>query len=127
MARRALAITLLAALFAAATAVAAASPSTTKNLIARVYIPAGETRALSVPYPDALKYANARYSGRYTLAPKPAAAGSRPNLAKVAILEAQSVEGGSLYLVRAHNGNPRGSAAVRLSVIATTVEPLPHR
>ena len=124
MLRRAPTITLLAALVA--TAVAAAATSITKNMIATVNIPAGATRTLSVPYPDALEYGNARYSGRYALAPKPLASGSRPDLAKVRILEAQSVEGGSLYRVRAHNGNRRGSAAVRLTIVATTVEPLPH-
>ena len=126
MARRALAITLLAAALLAA-AVAAASTSVTKNMIGSVDIPAGATRALSVPFPDALRYANARYSGSHRLARKPLAPGSRPEPAKVAILESQPVEGGSLYIVRARNGNPRGSAAVRLTVIATTVEPLPHR
>ena len=125
MARRALAIALALALLA--TAVGAAATSITKHTIASVDIPAAATRALSVPYPDALKYGNARYSGSHTLAREPGAPGSRPDLAKVAILEAQSVEGGSLYLVRARNRNGRGSAPVRLTVIATTVEPLPHR
>lgn len=125
MARRALAIALAAALLAAA--LAAAATSITKHMTGSIDIPAGATRALSVPFPDALRYGNARYSGAHKLAPKRLAAGSRPDLAKVAILEAQAVEGGSLYRVRARNGNPRGSAAVRLTVIATTVEPLPHR
>ena len=128
MVRRAPAIALLAALAAlAAPAVAAgAASSITKNSIASVDIQAGATRALSVPYPDALRYANARYSGHHEVARKPGARGSRPNLARVRILEAQSVEGGSLYRVRAHNANRSASTAVRLTVIATTVEPLPH-
>lgn len=126
MARRALAVSLLAV--ALATAGAAASPrSITKHQSATAYIRAGATRALNVPYPDALEYGNARYSGSHALAPKPFARGSRPDLARVAILEAQPVEGGSLYRVRAHNGNARGSAPVRLTVTATTTEPLPHR
>jgi len=45
----------------------------------------------------------------------------------VAILAAQSIEGGSLYSVRAHNANAPGTAPVQLIVIATTIEPLRHR
>ncbi len=124
MARRALVIALLAAL--PATAIAAAT-AITKHTTASVDIPAGATRALSVPYPDALKYGNARYHASETLARKPGARGSRPDLAKVRILEAQSVEGGSLYRVRAHNANAAATAPVLLTLTATTVEPLPHR
>jgi hypothetical protein len=121
--RRALAIALLAALFAAT---ALAASSITKHTVAAVAIPAGATRSLSVPYPDALEYGNARYLGRHRLAREPGAGGAAPNLAKVTILEAQSVEGGSLYMVRAHNANAHGSAPVRLTLTAITVEPLPH-
>ena len=60
------------------------------------------------------------------LAPKPGAKGRRPNLNKAKILYAGSVLGGSSYEVRAHNGNRAGTAAVRIEIIATTVEPLPH-
>jgi len=127
MVRRALVLALAGALLATAVGAGASASSITKHKLASVDIPAGVTRALSVPYPDALKYGNARYSGSRRLSRKPGARGSRPDLAKVEILEAQSVEGGSLYRVRAHNGNPLGSAPVRLTVIATTVEPLPHR
>jgi hypothetical protein len=42
------------------------------------------------------------------------------------IVRAQSVLGGSDYQVRAHNANSVGTAAARLKVTATTVEPLPH-
>ena len=125
MTRRLLAIALAAALIAAA--LAAAAGAVTKHTSGSIDIPAGATRALSVPFPDALRYGNARYSGSHRLEPKPLAPGSRPDLAKVTILAAQPVEGGSLYRVRARNGNRRGSAPVRLSVTATTVEPLPHR
>ena len=52
--------------------------------------------------------------------------GPSPDLAEVRILEAQSVEGGSLYEVRVRNGNAAGSVAVRVTVTATTVEPRPH-
>jgi hypothetical protein len=109
-----------------AAAVALAAGSITKNQFAIMYVPAGATRAVDVPYSDALEYGNARYKGSVRLAVKPFAAGRRPDLAKVRILEAQSVEGGSAYRVRAHNGNAKGSAPVRVTVTATTTEPLPH-
>jgi hypothetical protein len=124
MLRRALALILLLGLLAAAAA--AAEPSITKNLISNVTLPAGSTRTLSVPYPDALKYGNARYSGSHDVARKPRSAGSPPVLAKVRILSAHSVEGGSLYSVRARNANAPGTAPVQLFVTATTIEPLPH-
>jgi hypothetical protein len=124
MARRTLAITLSLALLATTAAtLASAAGSITKNEIATVTIAPGATRTLSVPFPDALEYSDARYLGRHELAPKPGAQGSRPQLSKVAILQSQAVEGGSHYLVRAHNANAPGSAPVRLTVIATTIEP----
>jgi hypothetical protein len=125
MVGRALAITLPALALASAGALAAAS--ITKRSSASVAIAPGATRALAIAYPDALEYANARYSGAHRLARQAGARGAAPKLAKVAILQAQSVEGGSLYRVRARNDNAPGSAAVRLTVTATTVEPLPHR
>ena len=119
--RRALVITL--SLVGLGAAVAAAAGSIAKNETASVSIPAAATRTLSVAFPDALKYAGARYSGRHELAAKPGAPGSTPDLSKVRILESHAIEGGSLYRVRAHNGNAAGSAPVRLTVIATTIEP----
>jgi hypothetical protein len=113
------------ALLAAAAAVAANSVE--KKHSESITIAAGQTRTLTVPYPDALKYGNARYAGRaVVLAPKGGAKGLRPKLTKVKILEAQSVLGGSEYQARAHNGNGAGTAAVRFSVTAVTIEPLPH-
>ena len=115
----------LAALAASPTALAAGSVS--KHQVGRVNISAGQTRSLAVPYPDALEYRNARYSGSSRielLAPgrrQPAAV-----RAKVTILSAEPVLGGSEYRVRAHNGNAPGTAPVVLVVAATTVEPLPH-
>ncbi len=126
---RTTAINAAAALALAATLAAAAlaSGSLTKNRIDIVAIAAGHTRTLNVPYPDALEYGNARYSGRVVvLAPAAGARGGRPDLAKVRILSAQPALGGSLYRVRARNANAAGTAAPRLEVIATTVEPLPH-
>jgi hypothetical protein len=123
--RPALAIALSAALLVSATALAAGS--ITKTRVGKVRLPAGSTRTVSVPYPDALKYGNARYSGVHVLRRKPFSAGSPPLLAKVRILSAHSIEGGSLYSVRADNANAPGTAPVELIVTARTVEPLPHR
>lgn len=110
-----------------AASLAIAATSITKQISGIVSIRAGQTRTLSVPYPDALEYGNARYSGRaVVLAPKPGAKGRSPSLKKVKILYAESVLGDSSFEVRARNTNNSGTAAVRLEVIATTVEPLPH-
>jgi hypothetical protein len=97
---------------------------TTKHAHGSIAVPPGRTRTLNVPYPDALEYAGATYSGRAAvLAPARGAKGSAPKLGKVKILEAGSVLGGSEYQARAHNGNAPGTAAVTLSVTATTREP----
>jgi hypothetical protein len=110
-----------------AASLAIAATSVTKHFSGIVSVPAGQTRTVSLPYPDALEYGNARYSGRaVVLAPKPGAKGRSPSLKKVKILYAGSAFGGSSFEVRAHNSNSTGTAAVRLEVIATTLEPLPH-
>jgi hypothetical protein len=114
----------LAAVALLAAGAALAATSITKNQIAIMTVPAGATRAVDVPYPDALEYGNARYQGSVRLAFKrPVPPGRRPDLKKVRILEAGSIEGGSEFRVRAYNG---ASAAVRVTVTATTIEPLPH-
>jgi hypothetical protein len=106
---------------------ALAARSITKHQIGSISVPAGQTRTLTVPYPDALKYGNARYSGHTTLELRPVGGAGRPaSVKKVKILKAGSVEGGSAFQVRAYNGNLAGTSAVRLQVIATTAEPLPH-
>jgi hypothetical protein len=113
------------ALLAGATAFAASS--ITKATFGTKQIPAGQTRTVTVPYADALKYGNARYSGSVEIKPPlPFVSGTAPDLAKVKILSKGSVLGGSEYQVRAHNGNAPGTAPVRLEVTTTTVEPLPH-
>jgi hypothetical protein len=113
------------ALLTAASALAASS--ITKHYTVTVAVPAGRSRTLAVPYPDALQYGNARYRGHAVLlAPAAGASGRRPDLAKVRIVDRGSVLGGSEYEARAINDNAAGTAAVRLSVTATTVEPLPH-
>jgi hypothetical protein len=117
----------IAAVAALAAGAALAASSIVKRHSESTTIAAGQTRTLTVPYPDALKYGNARYSGSVmVLAPKAGVKGRPPKLAKVRILEAQSVLGGSEYQARAHNGNAAGTAAVRFTVTATTLEPLPH-
>ena len=101
-----------------------AAGSLVKHAARTVSIRAGAVRTVRVPFPDALKYGNALYSGAVTLGWS--GGGPSPDLAEVRILEAQGVEGGSLYEVRVRNGNASGSLAVRVTVTATTVEPLPH-
>lgn len=106
---------------------ALAARSIIKNQTGSISVPAGQTRTLTVPYPDALKYGNARYSGHATIELSPVARRGQPASAKkVKILTAGSVEGGSAFQVRAYNGNHAGTSTVHLRVTATTVEPLPH-
>ena len=115
----------IAVLVAAVTAMAASS--ITKHQISAISVPAGQTRTLTVPYPDALKYGNARYSGHATIKLRPVGGKGRPaSVTKVKIVKAGSVEGGSEFQARVYNGNAAGTTAVRLYVTATTVEPLPH-
>jgi len=124
---RSIAASLRRARWAAAAALAAATSSITKNQTGFLNVPAGHTGTLTVPYPDALEYGNARYAGRVlVLAPRRGTKGRAPDLAKVRTLDAMSVHGGSGYQARAHNDNRPGTAAVRLEVTATTIEPLPH-
>ena len=116
-----------AAVLIAATA-ALASSSIAKYQFGEINIPAGQTRTLTVPFPDALKYGNASYSGRARLlAPTPGQKGGRPTLSKARILSSGAVLGGSEYRARAYNGNRAGTAALTLSVTTATVERLPHR
>jgi hypothetical protein len=121
----AISITLLAAGSAAAAGTSTKSEISASNM-GFVQIPAGQTRTVDVPYPDALEYANARYSGRVVVVATLGASARAPKLRLVTILSRGSVLGGSEYEVRAHNGNPPGTAPVRLDVTATTHEPLPH-
>jgi hypothetical protein len=113
-ARSAAALTTAALALAGASGALAAKPIV-KHHSRAVTIAAGATRTVSVPYPDALEYANATYSGSVRVT-----AGRRSQLE---ILSRGSALGGSLYRVRARN---TGSATLRIEVVATTVEPLPH-
>jgi hypothetical protein len=104
---------------------ALAAQSVTKHLYGSTRIAAGQTRTVTVSYPDALEYGNATYSGTVRVVAV-AGAGHAPDLAKVRILSRGSVLGGSEYRVRARNTNAPGTAPVRLELTVTTVEPLPH-
>ena len=120
-------VAVIAAAVLVAVGAAMAATSTIKHATGFFTIAARQTRTFYVPYPDALRYGNARYSGRaVVLAPKSGANGRAPNLKKVKILDARSALGGSEYEVRAHNDNGADTAALRVEVIATTIEPLPH-
>jgi hypothetical protein len=122
-----IAIAALAAALLFTVGASAATAPIVKLQIGYVNVPAGQTRTLTVPFPDALKFGNATYSGAARiLAPVAGAKGRAPNLHAARILESQPVQGGSAYQARAHNSNRRGTAAVRLSVTAKTIEPLPH-
>jgi hypothetical protein len=124
---RGVAVALVAAVVLAGSGTALAARSVIKTQAGFVNVPAQRTRTLSVPYPDALEYGNARYSGRWmVLRPLPAAKGRKPSIGDVKALSAGEAEGGSLFRVRVRNDNPPGTAPLRLEVIATTVEPLPH-
>jgi hypothetical protein len=99
-----------------------------KHSVDVITLPAGHARTVTVPFPDALEYGNARYSGRAVVLGGPAGArGRAPHRALVRVLDGRPVLGGSEWQVHIVNGNPAGTAPVRLEVIATTTEPLPHR
>lgn len=117
-------LTVAVALLAVGAANAAAASVLDKHRSATVTIAAGQTRALTIPFPDALRYGNATYRGTHSVTAL--ASGRPPDLHLVRVLSAHSVLGGSDYQVRVRNANPAGTAAVRLRVTATTVEPLPH-
>jgi hypothetical protein len=124
---RAAGVAVAAAVVLLGAGVAFAARSVVKSNTGFVSVPAQQTRTLSVPYPDALEYGNARYSGRWiVLLPRPGTKGSKPRISAVRALSAGEAEGGSLFRVRVRNGNAAGTAPVRLEVVATTREPLPH-
>lgn len=118
-------IVIVVALTASATAFAAGSIS--KHGVGRAHIAAGQTHSLAVPYPDALEYGNARYSGSSRIELLAPGRGEHAAVrAKVTVLRAEPVLGGSEYRASAHNGNVPRTAPVVLVVATSTVEPLPH-
>jgi hypothetical protein len=125
-ARRRAAVAIAATLLALGSAAALAASQVVKRASRVIRLAAGTTRTVTVPYPDALEYGDARYHGHVTVrAPSNSAPGRAPNLTKVRIVAAGSVLGGSEYEVRAFNANAAATEPVRVSVTATTVEPLP--
>ncbi len=124
--RRTLGIAAALALLAAAATAAAASPLV-KQATRTVQIAAGKTRTVNVPYPDALEYGNATYSAKtIVLGAVPGAEGTAPQRRLVTVLGTGSALGGSEYRARIRNANAKGTAPVRVEVLARTVEPLPH-
>jgi hypothetical protein len=119
-----LAATVAVALLAATAALAA--NALVKHARGSVTLRPGQAGAVRVPYPDALEYGNAIYRDTVTKMDLPGGHGRRPDLAKVEILSSHSILGGSEYEVKARDGNAAGTAPVRVTVVTTTIEPLPH-
>jgi len=116
----------LAGLAASAALVASAYGAATvsKRATRTATVAAGRTKTIYVPYPDALKYGGATYSGSVAILPPAAGAhGSAPSLAKVTISSRGEALGGSEYRVVVRNANASGTAPVRVRVTATTREP----
>jgi hypothetical protein len=106
------AIVCVAALSVASVAVAAIVKSNSKS----VNLGARSTKTVTVPYPDALKFGNAKYSCKWKIT------GVEPG--KVKILSHGSVNGGTACQVKAHNpAAPSVDAGVKFTVIATTTRP----
>lgn len=102
---------------------AAAAVAVSKRQAQTFTVSAGKTRMLEVPFPDALEFGGSSYSGEVKiLEPARGVHGARPVLSKVKVLSEGSIEGGSLYGVTVRNSNPLRTAAVRVQVIAITVE-----
>ena len=82
------------------------------------------TITVNVPYPAALEFAGATYSGAVRIIGAPAAVGGRrPRAALVRVLSDGSAEGGSVFRVRIRNSNPTGTLADRAVITAITVIP----
>jgi hypothetical protein len=117
----------IAALLAASAAMAVSPGSITEHHTRTFNLPPQRGTEFSVPFPDALKYGNSTYTGKFAvLAPKPGTKGRRPDLHKVRIDEVGDVLGGSAFGVRLANDNSIGTAAVRVRITAMTVEQLPR-
>jgi hypothetical protein len=103
---------------------AIAAGAVTKRGWQTVAIAPGRTRTVNVAYPDALKYANATYSGAVkVLGPAPGSSGGAPSRSLVRIVSAGSALGGSEYRAVIHNANAAGTAPERVEVAAITREP----
>ena len=106
------ALVCVAALSVASVAMAAIVKSNSKT----VTLGARSTKTVTVPYPDALKFGNAKYSCKWQIT------GVEPG--KVKILSHGSAEGGTVCRVKARNpAAPSIDASVKFKVIATTTRP----
>jgi hypothetical protein len=111
-----------------AVAIAQGASATPRALVKRdvrtVSLRAGHVTTINVPYPDALEFAGARYSGSVRLLPPPAGeTGRRPSLQLITILYRGPAEGGSLFRVRMRNVNPPGTLPARAVLTAITRVP----
>ena len=115
----------VAATLAVAPLAGAAPKPTVKHTTKTFSLAAGKTRTFNVPYPDALKFSNAKYSGKVEiLAPATVKSGQKkPDLKKVKVLSMGSATGGSVFRARVRNGNAAGTAPVRVQITATTTRP----
>ena len=95
-----------------------------KRDVRTVALRAGRVTTVEVPYPDALEFAGARYSGSVKLLPAATdATGRRPDLQLVSVLSRGPAEGGSLFRVRIRNANPPGTLPARAVLMAITRVP----
>jgi hypothetical protein len=111
-----------ATLLIASLAVAAPKKPTAKHTTKTFTLAAGATKTFDVGYPDALKFGNAKYSGKVEIL-KPTKVGKgqkAPDLKKVKVLSKGSAVGGSVYRAKVKNGNAKGTAPARVRITATT-------
>ena len=110
----------LACLFPAA--LAASAQAAYRYHVKEFILAPGATRTVSIVYPEALKYANARYSGRVQIGLRPASHGrAAPKRQLVHILSQGSTLGGSEFTVRVRNSNAANTVPVRIIVRVSTV------
>jgi len=102
--------------------VAAAATTHTQSASRTFTVRSQTTATLTFGFPFALKYANAKYTGRVRILPpaRVARGQTRPRLSLVRVLSRGSAEGGSVYRVRVRDGNPASAAPVRVRLTTTT-------
>jgi hypothetical protein len=89
----------------------AAKTRHTKSVTKTFVLKSGATKAFNVGYPLALKYGNAKYSGKVVIQPKSS---------KVKVLSKGSAVGGSVFRVKVRNGNASSVHPVSVRITATT-------
>src|SRR5258708_27932926 len=110
------------ATFAFAPLVAAAPKKTTKKNTKTFSLKGGDRKTFMVPYPDALKFGNAKYGGSVAIL-KPAKLGKgqkAPDLKKVKVISKGSAVGGSDFSAKVNNANAKDTAPVQVRLTATT-------